>query len=150
MKKTSVLQLAMLLIMVFQLVIGKAQLPKHPRIYISDEDKIDFENQLNRVAWKKDFVEMKKLRLGKYIKLCSDDPNWLVSRLQMNWKTKHSEVYLRGGDFAYSEGHAPVATVRYSGTRDWATDYKRPKLEDVIPYLDDERGLYLELSLIHI
>ncbi|WP_372935806.1 heparinase II/III family protein [Seonamhaeicola sp.] len=116
----------------------------HPRIYITNDTKEDFIKNLENVSWKKALVEKKIKKLEKYIKLWNEDPTWLVSRLQMNWKTKHDKVYLKGGNFSHSEGSAPVPTVRYSGTRDWATDYKRPKLEDVEPYFDDPRGLYLE------
>lgn len=115
----------------------------HPRIYVTDQEKAAFENTINTVAWKKELVDKKRERLEKYIQYWENDPEWLVSRLQMNWKTKHDKVYLKGGDFSHSEGSAPVPTVRYSGTRDWATDYKRPPLEDVEPYFDDPRGLYL-------
>lgn len=116
----------------------------HPRIYISNENKSRFLKTIENVAWKKELVEKKAKNLEKYIKYWQDDPTWLVSRLQMNWNTKHNKVYLKGGQFSHSEGSAPVPTVRYSGTRDWATDYKRPKLEDVEPYFDDPRGLFLE------
>lgn len=123
-------------------VIG--QVANHPRIYVNNESKADFLNTLKTVSWKNSLVEKKKKNLEKYLEYVEKDPTWLVSRLQMNWNTKHDKVYLKGGDFSHSEGSAPVATVRYSGTRDWATDYKRPKLEDVTPYFDDPRGLYLE------
>ncbi|WP_406683241.1 heparinase II/III-family protein [Seonamhaeicola sp. MEBiC1930] len=117
---------------------------EHPRIYVSDKNKSKFLQTIKDVAWKKELVEKKIKNLEKYLAYCEEDPTWLVSRLQMNWNTKHDKVYLKGGDFSHSEGSAPVPTVRYSGTRDWATDYKRPKLEDVEPYFDDPRGLYLE------
>ena len=117
---------------------------KHPRIYISNENKSDFLQTIENVSWKKALVEEKTKNLEKYIAYWEEDSTWLVSRLQMNWKTKHDEVYLKGGEFSHSKGTAPVPTVRFSGTRDWATDYKLPEIEEVIPYLDDERGLYLE------
>ncbi|WP_199269892.1 heparinase II/III family protein [Algibacter sp. L1A34] len=130
------------LLMVSLSVLGQSV--KHPRIYTNNESKDAFLKTLEEVSWKKDLVEKKKKNLEKYLEYVEKDPSWLVSRLQMNWKTKHDKVYLNAGDFSHSEGSAPVATVRYSGTRDWATDYNRPKLEDVIPYLDDPKGLYLE------
>ena len=117
---------------------------EHPRIYITNDARDNFLQTIEKIQWKNELVERKKQRLQKYIELCQQDPTWLVSRLQMNWKTKHDKVYLKGGDFSHSEGSAPVPTVRYSGTRDWATDYKRPQLEDVETYFDDPRGLYLE------
>lgn len=116
----------------------------HPRVYITDQEKAAFVRSLEGVEWKKELVHKKKERLKKYLEYWRNDPQWLVSRLQMNWQTKHSKVFLKGGNFSHSQGTAPVPTVRYSGTRDWATDYVRPKLEDVQPYLDDSRGLFLE------
>lgn len=114
----------------------------HPRLYTSDLSHDKFVNSMMHNDSKNKWVEKKKERLEKYIKLCQEDSTWLVSRLQMNWKTKHDKVYLKGGDFSHSDGEAPVPTVRYSGTRDWATDYKSPSLEEVQPYFDDERGMY--------
>lgn len=116
----------------------------HPRILVSNESKSDFLQSIKKVDWKRQLVDRKKLDLEKYIDLCKEDTDWLVSRLQMNWKTRHSDVYLTGGKFTYSDGEAPVPTVRYSGSRDWATDYLSPELEEVQPYFDDERGMYLQ------
>ncbi|WP_206667079.1 heparinase II/III domain-containing protein [Seonamhaeicola maritimus] len=121
-----------------------AQSFEHPRIYTTNLDKQAFLEKLENVAWKRELIDKKKQNLERYLNFVDINPEWLVSRLQMNWKTKHNEVYLKGGNFAYSKGTAPVPTVRFSGTRDWATDYKRPKLVDVEPYFDDSRGLYFE------
>ncbi|WP_208889633.1 heparinase II/III domain-containing protein [Polaribacter sejongensis] len=120
------------------------QVEKHPRIYTNNESKEAFIKTLESVSWKKSLVEKKKKNLEKYLKYVEKDPNWLVSRLQMNWNTKHKKVFLKGGDFAYSKDAAPVATVRFAGSRDWATDYKRPKIENIEPYSDDKRGLFWE------
>lgn len=115
----------------------------HPRIYCSDEEKTEFLESAERAEWKQKIIENKKENLEKYLSYCDSDPEWLVSRLQMNWKTKHDKVYLKGGKFSHSEGSAPVPTVRFSGSRDWATDYMSPSLEELEPYFDDERGMFL-------
>lgn len=142
--KKYLLKKAMFLLLLFSMTVLAAQSFQHPRIYVTNQDKEAFLQTLEAIEWKKKLVDRKKENLEKYLQYVKDDPEWLVSRLQMNWKTKHNKVFLKGGDFSHSEGSAPLPTVRYSGTRDWATDYKRPKLEDVEPYLDDPRGLYLE------
>ncbi|MDO6518628.1 heparinase II/III domain-containing protein [Zobellia uliginosa] len=129
--------------MVWVSFMAMAQTTAHPRIYVTDQERPVFVKSLESVEWKKELVNAKKERLAKYISYWEKDPEWLVSRLQMNWNTKHDKVFLKGGDFSHSKGKAPVPTVRYSGTRDWATDYERPKLEEVQPYFDDPRGLYL-------
>ena len=144
MSNKNLLNTIVMIALLLQLNVTVAQQFEHPRIYTTDSSKATFLKTLERVSWKNDLVEKKKNDLEKYLNRCADDPEWLVSRLQMNWKTKHNEVYQRGGDFAYSAGSAPVPTVRYSGTRDWATNYERPAIEDIIPYLDDEKGLYLK------
>lgn len=115
----------------------------HPRIYVQKGTRTDFSKKVMQVEWKSSIIQEKKERIDKYVELCKSEPNWLVSRLQMNWKTKHDKVFLKGGKFSHSEGEAPVPTVRFSGTRDWATDYMSPELEDIQPYFDDERGMYL-------
>ncbi|WP_152541664.1 hypothetical protein [Saccharicrinis fermentans] len=116
----------------------------HPRILNSDTSRDSFLKSLESVEWKKEYIERKKKDMEKYLDRCENDPEWLVSRLQMNWKTKHTNVYLKGGNFSHSDGEAPVPTVRFSGTRDWATDYQKLRLEEVSPYYDDERGYYLK------
>lgn len=115
----------------------------HPRIYIKDGAKSEFLATLEKTAWKKAYVEELKEEVDHYLAYWEKDPDWMVSRLQMNWKTKHSKVFLKGGNFSHSEGEAPVPTVRFSGTRDWATDYLAPELAEVEPYFDDPRGMHL-------
>ena len=130
--------------MLFGFIQLSAQNNKHPQIYTNNEAKKNFINSVNNVEWKKQLVEKKKINLEKYLKLCQTEPDWLVSRLQMNWKTKHSKVFLKGTDFSHSAGEAPVPTVRFSGTRDWSTDYVAPPIEEIEPYFDDERGMYFK------
>ncbi|WP_216785338.1 heparinase II/III family protein [Cellulophaga sp. HaHaR_3_176] len=120
-----------------------AQKSKHPRIYTTNEAKPEFLNSIKNIDWKKSLVDKKIKNLEKYLNHVENDSTWLVSRLQMNWKTKHHKVFVKGGDFDHSEGNAPVPTVRFSGTRDWASEYSTPNLEDVEPYFDDPRGYYL-------
>ncbi|MCG1037448.1 heparinase II/III domain-containing protein [Polaribacter sargassicola] len=122
---------------------------EHPRIYTTNDSKTAFLERIANTPWKNFFLDKKKENLDKYLNYVAEDATWLVSRLQMNWKTKHDKVFLKGGDFHHSEGKAPVPTVRFSGTRDWATNYNTPKLEEVIPYLDDERGFYVTHKKTH-
>ncbi|MDN3666736.1 heparinase II/III family protein [Algibacter miyuki] len=141
--KTKLFVIPMVLGMMLFAPLLKAQESGHPRIYATNAAKKDFLNSIKSIEWKKSLVDKKIASLEKYLEYVDNDPTWLVSRLQMNWKTKHNKVFLKGGEFAYSEGTAPVPTVRFSGTRDWATEYSSPKLEDVEPYFDDPRGYYL-------
>ena len=68
-------------------------------------------------------------------------PDWLYSRLQMFWKTNASDVFVNGEAFAHPGGErAEEPTVKYNGTRGFESQYNRPKLEDLVPYDDDEQG----------
>ena len=79
-----------------------------------------------------------KSKTEVYLNKVKAQPDWLYSRLQMNWETKATEVYILGEYFDHVGGDkAPVPTVKYNGSRNTATNYKSPKLEDIIPYDDD-------------
>lgn len=116
----------------------------HPEIYISPLQKEALLKRMENSAKAKDFVEDLKSHVKPFVERHITDPEWIVSRLQMYWKTKYSKVFVNGMDFSHGEGSAPVPTVRFSGSRDWDTDYLQPTLENIKPYMDDERGLYLQ------
>lgn len=116
----------------------------HPRIYTADAQREAFLQRLESSEKVRAMVGKLQTELEPYVIRHQTDPAWIVSRLQMYWKTKYARVYVNGMDFSHGEGRAPVPTVRFSGSRDWATDYLQPALEDVLPYMDDERGLYLQ------
>src|SRR5210317_1795687 len=123
-------------------VAGFAQ--THPRIYINDAQKKDFQKRMERSEKVRVFVDELKSHLEPYVARHQNDPEWIISRLQMYWKTKYSKVFVNGMDFSHGEGEAPVPTVRFSGSRDWATDYLTPAIDEIKPFMDDERGLYLQ------
>ena len=73
--------------------------------------------------------------------------DWLYSRLQMFWKTNASDVFVNGETFSHPGGaKAAGPTVKYNGSRSTASQYNRPKLEDIIPYDDDEQGSVTYIS----
>jgi hypothetical protein len=130
------------LVMVLSQYFSLAQ--NHPRIYVTNDQKQDFLQRLENSEKVNVFVEELKAHIEPFVARHQTDPEWIISRLQMYWKTKYSKVFVNGMDFSHGEGEAPVPTVRFSGSRDWATDYLQPELQDIKPYMDDERGLYLQ------
>ncbi len=116
----------------------------HPRIYVSNTDREAFMDRLNQSERTRSYVEDLKQHVEPYVTRHQSDPKWIISRLQMYWKTRYERVFVNGMDYSHGEGQAAVPTVRFSGSRDWATDYMVPALEDVKPYMDDERGIYLQ------
>lgn len=82
-----------------------------------------------------------KAKIENVMSQVDKQPDWLYSRLQMFWKTQASDVFVNGEAFAHPGGErAAEPTVKYNGTRSVASNYNRPKLEDLVPYDDDEQG----------
>lgn len=95
------------------------------------------------MARKTNDAETKRLmeRTEPYLKRVEAQPDWLTSRLQMYWTTHATDVYVDGERFSHPGGQrAPVPTVKYAGTRSNASQYNRPRLEDIVPYDDNEQG----------
>ncbi|MDR2773587.1 MAG: hypothetical protein LBC19_02385 [Tannerella sp.] len=115
----------------------------HPRIYVTPDKKDAFTAKLQAVAWAQKSYANLKANVDPYVDRHRTDPEWIVSRLQMYWDTHYERVYVRGNEFLYGKGRAPVPTVKFAGHRDGATDYLMPSLEDTQPYMD-EKGMYLQ------
>ena len=82
-----------------------------------------------------------KAKIENVMSQVDKQPDWLYSRLQMFWKTNASDVFVNGEAFAHPGGErAAEPTVKYNGTRGFESQYDRPKLEDLVPYDDDEQG----------
>ena len=85
--------------------------------------------------------EKLKAKTDVYLNKVEQQPDWLLSRLQMFWKTQATDIYIKGETFDHPGGvKASYPTVKLDGTRSHGTDYNRPKLEDVVPYDDDAQG----------
>ncbi|MDW5288291.1 six-hairpin glycosidase [Formosa sp. PL04] len=115
----------------------------YPRIYITQSEKKDLEKTIKDEQWAKDVSNGLHDRVDGHVKRHETDNEWMVSRLQMYWNTKSTNVYINGINYSHADGEAPVPTVKFCGSRDYTTPYGTPKLEDVKPYMDDPRGLWL-------
>ena len=115
----------------------------YPRLYTTQDAKKDLENTIKKELWAQEVLSGIHNRIDVHVERNVSDKTWMVSRLQMYWKTKSTNVYVDGVDYSHADGEAPVPTVRFTGSRNSATSYKKPKLEDILPYMDDPRGLYL-------
>ena len=121
-----------------------AQLPQaHPRVLTTPAGKAATNRLIATEPWAKGVFESLQKRTDVYTEKVAVDPTWLFSRLQMYWNSHFTDVFIRGEVFDHAGGKkAPAPTVRFTGTRGTVTSYSRPKLEDVLPYMDDEKGLY--------
>jgi hypothetical protein len=85
-----------------------------------------------------------KAKVQPYVDRHGGDPAWIVSRLQMYWQSKATQVFVKDSLYHHASGTAPVPTVRFTGGRDTATAYATPRLEDVKPYMGENDLLYLQ------
>nr|WKN34560.1 hypothetical protein K4G66_19485 [Tunicatimonas sp. TK19036] len=115
----------------------------YPRIYITQGEKKDLEKTIRKEDWAQEVLSGIHNRIDEHVERHVTDPEWMVSRLQMYWNTRATNVYINGIYYSHADGEAPVPTVRLCGSRDYTTPYGKPKLEDIKPYMDDPRGLWL-------
>lgn len=135
------LKLIICLIPLTNVIAGNIGRANHPRYLTTENGKKETLRLVNEEKWAKDVFDGLTLKVDKY---SSKGPEWLTSRLQMYWKSHATEVYIKGEFYDHAGGEkAPVPTVMYTGARSHATIYRRPKLEDIIPYNEDIRGMYL-------
>lgn len=119
--------------------------PIHPRLLTNGKTgKADLKKLISKEPWAKKTFDQIRKDIDPYVNRHQTDSTWIVSRLQMYWKEHYTDVFIKNGAYAYASGKAPVPTVRFTGTRDVATQYMRPKLEDVKPYMDEGGKIYLQ------
>jgi len=75
------------------------QIPKnlpqgHPRVLTSTSTKDSVKLLIKKELWAKEVFDKIKTRTDKYADQHINDPNWLVSRLQMYWKTHCTDVFI--------------------------------------------------------
>lgn len=123
------------------LMAGEGYAQQHPCFLTDAQGKTETQRLVREEEWAKEVFGQLKRRTDQY---ADKGAEWLTSRLQMYWKSRATEVYIKGEYYSHAGGPAaPAPTVMYTGARSHATNYERPKLEDLPPYQEDERGLYL-------
>ena len=112
----------------------------HPRVLTTPDGKKETWALIQKETWAKEVFDGLKQRIDTYTQRTEKEPDWLLSRLAMYWKSHATDVYIKGENFDHAGGaKAPAPTVRYTGTRGTTATHGRPKLEDVVPY-DDSDG----------
>jgi len=114
----------------------------HPRLLAIPGYKPVVQKQIETESWAKEVKLGILNRIDPYVAKTQIQPDWLYSRLMMYWKSKATNVYIRGGVYSHADGKAPVPTVRFGSSRGGASVYSRPEIEDIIPYMDDTKGVY--------
>ena len=125
--------------LLFSLRVGYAQDVNpsftHPRIYVSDSDKVSVKEKIACQPWAKSVYLQLKNKIDPYVKRHETEPEWIVSRLAMYWKEgeRYTQCYLKKQNWDRGEGNAPVPTVRMPGMRTW-NKYVNVPLEERTPY----------------
>ncbi|MFI3265122.1 MAG: hypothetical protein SNG38_07915 [Rikenellaceae bacterium] len=114
------------------------------KIY-SSLSKNEIKDRLENIEWATATLESAHTSVDELVERHQADSTWILSRLQMYWKNHYSTPYINGAHYSRGDGNAPVPTVRFTGGRDWATDWATPKLEDIKPYMDyNDDQIYLQ------
>ncbi|GAA3650174.1 heparinase II/III family protein [Flavivirga jejuensis] len=118
---------------------------QHPRVFAETKDRAEILAKIETEDWAKVSWNNLLENIGSYVNRHVEDPEWIVSRLAMYWKdgAHFTQCYIKGQNWDYGEGNAPVPTVRLPGMRTW-NDYVNVPLEDRIPY--NESGDLLGIS----
>ena len=116
---------------------------EHPRYLAGNIGKEYFQKLIESEAWAKNIYDQSKKSIEEYVNRHQTDSTWIVSRLMMFWKTKSTEIFIKGGTYDHAEGEALVPTVKFPGQRGGVSAHAAPKLDDIMPYMDDPKGLYL-------
>jgi len=123
---------------------------QHPRVFGKDMSLDQVRYLVKKEDWAAAIIAKTQNNVAPYLDYYKTDKTWLVSRLQMYWKTKSTQIFINGGKYDHADGEAPFPTVKFIGGRGTPSSYKTPKLEDVKPYMDDPRGLYLQNSTTNV
>ncbi|MBX2922506.1 MAG: heparinase II/III family protein [Chitinophagaceae bacterium] len=114
----------------------------HPRLMTTDAQKEVVLKQTKEETWATDVLNGIKKRIDLYVTKTEAQPDWMYSRLMMYWKSKATQVYIKGGVYDHADGEAPVPTVRFGSTRGVSSVFTRPSIDEIIPYMDDGKGVY--------
>ena len=115
----------------------------HPRILVKPSDKAAILQKIEQQAWCKSIYDEMITRLQPYVDRHQSDPEWILSRYQMNWtpgkRYTHFTSDSDGTQLTGWEGDAPVPTVRVSTHKrspvsKAGTSFRTPTIEELIPY----------------
>jgi len=112
-----------------------------PQVLVGKEQHSEIVNKVQTVDWAKKGYQTLKNHVDIYVDKTQSQPDWVTSRLAMNWETHYTRAITKGSRSIGGEGRAPVPTPRFAGARDWKTNYYPPAdMADLKPY-NDRDGL---------
>ncbi len=145
-KKIPFISFLLLISMSFQL---QAQ-NTHPRLLVFDHDKSKIIQKIEDKEWASEIYSKMLEDVTPYAERHKTDPEWILSRYQMNWKPgAHYTTHIsdpEGTELIERSGNAPFPTVRVNTHKrpPVAPDgygYRLPSLEEIKPYDTDSLWL---------
>jgi hypothetical protein len=145
-KKNQFILLIVIILMGLQL---QAQ-SNYPRLLVFDHEKSDITQKIKQNEWAAAIYSEMIAEVTPYSDRHTTDPEWILSRYQMNWKPgKHYTTHISdpsGTELTERSGNAPFPTVRITTHKrpPVAPDgyrYRLPALEDINPYDTDSLWL---------
>jgi len=131
-----------------------AEKKSYPRLLVSDSQKAEILKKIEENAWAAQIYSNMLTGVTPYVDRHQTDPDWILSRYQMNWKPgAHYTQHISdssGTELIAWSGNAPYPTVRVTTHKrpPVAPDgyrYRAPSLEDIKPY-DTDSLWYLQSS----
>lgn len=116
---------------------------ERPQVLVNADQLAEIQSKVETVPWAEDAFIAIKERVDKYVAKTEVEPDWLSSRLLMNWDTHYIKAVTKGSRTIGGEGRAPVPTPRFAGARDWKTDYARQPFDELRPYNDKNGQIML-------
>ncbi|TVQ74918.1 MAG: hypothetical protein EA363_01095, partial [Balneolaceae bacterium] len=126
----------------------------YPRLLVFDHDKSEIIRKIEDKEWAEQIYGSMLARVTPYVDRHQTDPEWILSRYQMNWKPgAHFTTHISdpsGTGLIARSGNAPYPTVRVTTHKrpPVAPDgyrYRTPSLEEITPY-DTNSLWYMQTS----
>ena len=131
-----------------------ASLQNSPRLLVFDHGKSEVIRKIEEKGWAGHIYSSMLARVTPYVDRHQTDPEWILSRYQMNWKPgSHFTTHISdpsGTELKAWSGNAPYPTVRVTTHKrpPVAPDgyrYRIPPLKDIKPY-DTDSLWYMQTS----
>lgn len=125
---------------------GNPARAEHPQLLVTADQHEAIVEKVETVDWAKAAYAQLKTHIDGYVARTEAEPDWVTSRLAMNWDTHYTRHLTAGSRTIGGEGRAPVPTPRFAGARDWKTDYiRQTPISELKPY-NDKDGLILLIN----
>ncbi len=130
-------------LLIAAMTIQATALAERPQVLVSPDQHAELADKVESVDWAKSAYTTMKERVDRYVAKTERQPDWMSSRLAMNWDTRYVQTVTMGSRSIGGKGRAPVPTPRFAGARDWKTDYARQSFDELKPYNDKDGQIML-------